>query len=90
MSFQKISDPSGDLAFAIVEDDQGWSVRFEGLPSSLYIRYDDMLNILEHGLLIRPVFGWMSDVPIRWELVVGVTAVSLALIDDLERKEIFH
>ena len=45
MSLQKISDPSCDLAFEIVEDDQGWGVSFKGLPSRLRIWYDDVLNV---------------------------------------------
>ena len=49
-----------------------------------------MLDVLEHGLLVRPVLGRMSDVPIRRELVAGVTVVSLALLDDLDRKEVSH
>ena len=49
-----------------------------------------MLDVLEHGLRIRPVLVRMSYVPIRWELEAGVTAGGLALIDDLDRKEVSH
>ena len=90
VSFQKIRDPFCDLAFEIVEDDQGWGVSFEVLPRSRYVWYDDVLDILEHDLLVRPVLGRMSYVPIRWEFEAGVTAVGFALIDDLNRKEISH
>ena len=46
-----------------------------------------MFNVLVHGLLVSPVFGRVSNAPVRRKLKVGVTAVSLALIDDLDRKE---
>lgn len=90
VSLQKIGDLSRDLGFEIVEDDQGWGVSFEGLPSSCYVRYDDMLDVLEHDLLVRPVLGQMGDVPTRRELVAGLITAGLALVDDLDRKEVSH
>ena len=75
-------------AFEIVKDNRGRGVSVEGLPSSLYIRYDDVLNVLENGLLIRLLFGWTVDFPIRCEFIAGLTVASLAVIDDLDGKEI--
>ena len=60
VSFQKIINPSCDLAFEIVEDNHGWGVSFKILPSSCYIWYDDVLDVLERGLLIRPVLWRIS------------------------------
>ena len=56
--------------------------------SICHIWQDDVFNILDHGLLVGPVLGGVSDIPIRWELIVWVTAVGCTFVDQLDWKEI--
>ena len=52
------------------------------------IQYNDAFNIMDHSFLIRAVLWRMSDKQIRWKLIVGMIAVGLILVDNLEWKKL--
>ena len=78
VSLQEFGHFTGNLAFEIVHDEKCWSFIFEVCKSSCHIWYDDVFNILDHGLLIGPVLGGMGNVPIRCELMAWTAALIVA------------
>ena len=46
--FQKTGDLACDLALEIVHDYESWCVILKGLPSTVDVQYNDILNVLDH------------------------------------------
>ena len=79
--FKKSTDGGCDLTFKVIHDHECWfSVTYQ-LSNSLHIRNDDIVDVSDHGLLSRPVFGRVGDVPSRRKLELWMAAGSFSLVD---------
>ena len=78
VGLQKICHRGGNLPLEVVK----------GSPSTPWNH--NLLHVLDHGLLVGPMFGRMCDVPIRRKLVAGMTACCYTLVDELDRQKVTH
>ena len=81
-----LTSKSSLIAFVILS--MMTSARVSSSKASFHIWQDDVLNILDHGLLVGPVLRGMSDVPIGRKLIAWMTAVGCSMVYHLDRKEI--
>ena len=57
MLFKKCTDRSCDLTLEIVNYDERWLSVGKQMSNALHVQHDDVADVLQHGLLVRPMLG---------------------------------